>query len=79
MSWFWVLLFGTALLYMRFLVQEMEGETKRLADERERAESGFVKTQKEIERFQSDFQAQIDGALNDFMRAFRSKDVYPYR
>ena len=63
LSWFWVVLFISAVLYMRWLLVDMSTQTTRLADERERLRSDIEDIQHENERFYRDFRASIDEAI----------------
>lgn len=63
LSWFWVVLFVSAVLYLRWLLVEMHTETTRLSEERERFRSETLDIQKENTKFYEEFQASIDSAL----------------
>lgn len=65
LSWFWVVLFISAVLYLRWLLVDMSQQTTRLSGERERLRSDMEDIQDENEDFYRDFRASMDEALRD--------------
>ena len=63
LSWFWVVLFISAVLYLRWLLVAMDKETAQLSEERERFRADLETIQKENEKFYEEFQASVDEAL----------------
>jgi hypothetical protein len=65
LGWFWVILFISAVLYLRWLLVDMHAETARLSEERERFRSEVRDIQKESTKFYEEFRASIDEALKN--------------
>ncbi|MFY9457905.1 MAG: hypothetical protein WAP23_03175 [Candidatus Spechtbacterales bacterium] len=65
LGWFWVVLFISAVLYLRWLLVDMHTQTARLSEERERFRSEVNAIQDENEKFYKEFQASIDEALKN--------------
>jgi hypothetical protein len=65
LSWFWIVLFVSAVLYLRWLLVDMHTETARLSEERERFRSEVEGIQKTNQKFYEEFQASIDKAMRN--------------
>ena len=63
LGWFWVILFVSAVLYLRWLLVDMHTATARLSEERERFRSEVQDIQKENTKFYEEFRASIDKSL----------------
>ena len=66
LSWFWVVVFISAVLYLRWLLVDMSRQTTRLSDERERLRSDIEDIEDihdENQRFYKEFKASIDEAI----------------
>lgn len=65
LGWFWVILFISAVLYLRWLLVDMHTQTARLSEERERFRSEIKDIQEDNEKFYKEFQASIDESLRN--------------
>lgn len=65
LGWFWVILFASTVLYLRWLLVDMHTATARLGEERERFRSEVLDIQKENTKFYEEFRASIDTALRN--------------
>ncbi len=63
LGWFWIILFVSAVLYLRWLLVDMHTQTARLSEERERFRSEVKDIQRENTRFYEEFRASVDQAL----------------
>lgn len=65
LGWFWVILFISAVFYLRWLLVDMHTQTARLTEERERFRSEIEDIQDENTKFYEEFRASIDEALRN--------------
>ena len=62
-SWFWVILFISSVLYLRWILVDMHVETVRLGEERERFKSQIENIRDENEDFYENLKASLDESV----------------
>ena len=62
-SWFWVILFISAVLYMRWILVDMHTETIRMTEERERFKSQIEDIRDKNKDFYEDLKASLDESV----------------
>ena len=63
LSWFWIILFIGSVFYLRDLLADMNVQTARLVNERERFRSEITDIQEENEEFYDELQASVEEML----------------
>ena len=63
LSWFWVILFISAILFFKDLLTDMHVETLRIAEERERLEQGLEEQREKNEDMYEEFYAEINKSI----------------
>ncbi len=69
LSWFWVILFISAILFFKDLLADMHVETVRIAEERERLEQGLEEQREKNEDMYEEFYAEINKSIERAVRA----------
>lgn len=62
-SWFWVILFMSAVLYLRWILVDMHTETIRLTEERERFKSQIEDIRDKNEAFYEGLKASLEESV----------------
>lgn len=68
LSWFWVVLFISAILFFRSLLVDMHVETTRLAEERERFESQLEDEREKSRELYQEFYAEINRSVENAIK-----------
>ena len=70
-SWFWVILFISAVLYMRWILVDMHTETIRMTEERERFKSQI----EDIRDKNKDFYEDLKASLNESVKFLKENKI----
>jgi mevalonate kinase len=75
LSWFWVVLFISAILFLRSLLVEMHTETVRIAEERKQLERGLEEEREKSRELYEDFYAEINRTIQKAIEAINEGKV----
>jgi len=75
LSWFWVVLFISAILFLRSLLVEMHVETVRIAEERERLEQELAEQRQKQKELYEDFYAEINKSIQKAIEAINEEKI----
>lgn len=75
LSWFWVILFISAILFFKDLLSDMHVETVRIAEERERLEYGLDEQRRKNEDLYEEFYAEINKSIEKAIGTLNGGEV----
>lgn len=75
LSWFWVVLFISAILFLRSLLVEMHTETVRIAEEREKLEERMEEEREKSRELYEDFYAEINKSIKKAIEAVNKGEI----
>ncbi|GAG36643.1 unnamed protein product [marine sediment metagenome] len=76
-SWFWVILFISAVLYLKGLLVDMHSQTDRLTYESQKIQAELEREREKNEDLYQEFYAELNKAIDDLIRAFNRGEI-PY-
>lgn len=75
MSWFWVVLFISAILFLRTLLVEMHIETTRLTEESERWQRDLEEEREESRELYEEFYAELNKTIERAIETLKRGEV----
>lgn len=76
-NWFWVILFISSVIYLRWLLVEMHTETSRLTEERQRIQDDIREERAKSQKLYQEFYAGLNETINEAIKALNKGEIPP--
>lgn len=77
-GWFWIILFISTILYLRWLLVEMHLETTRLSEERQRFQIQMDLEREKSKELYSEFYAELNNTIMEVIESLNKGEI-PYK